>query len=56
MCEFCEEKEYFKIKGFDVNIEENFLYVGRAIQNIEYLYYRTEINYCPMCGKKLLEK
>ena len=54
MCEFCEDtSKELPIPVFNANVEEKYLYVSYIDRNIRHAYQRVEINYCPMCGKKL---
>ena len=50
MCDFCEkEKEYFtNYKGYLIWFDDKKLHIcGENSED------KMEINYCPMCGKKL---
>ena len=56
MCEYCEDKRTFIRRfgeaEFAAQIHDNTL-VSRIGNYVESKIYIDEINYCPMCGKKL---
>ncbi len=53
MCKFCKEKQYLmNYKKISAEIEENFITV--RVYSIESFLQSFEINYCPMCGFKLI--
>ena len=52
MCEYCENQKELKEKEFDVTIVNNCLVVGNQC-SCGYDRARFNINYCPMCGRKL---
>lgn len=54
MCEYCENGKGLgdSIKGDGVFIEGSILY---GIYDSGYCNCEAEINYCPMCGRKLKE-
>lgn len=54
MCDFCEKQQLIEKYGFIVYIDsDNDLCVDRVVGD-EFAYY--DINYCPMCGRKLKDK
>ena len=56
MCEFCEEEIYLlNYKDCTLEIQDNELYIRTYKNNVAQRIFSTEINYCPMCGRKLGE-
>lgn len=70
-CKYCDDNEceeiYSDIKlgskkdcnvGIDIYIQQNNLYVESSADTYEPSYNeaKVEINYCPMCGRKLNNK
>ena len=53
MCKYCEKEEAITLMMnedvFDIQVLDDFLYVWCACGK----HQTTQINYCPMCGKKL---
>lgn len=53
MCEFCKEKQHLmNYNNISAEIEENFITV--RVYSIKSFLQSFEINYCPMCGSKLI--
>ena len=53
MCEYCEELKFItEERGFDISISN---YTDNSFIEIDVLYNSIsfEINFCPMCGRKL---
>ena len=53
MCEYCEELESIREeRGFDISISK---YTDSSFIEIDcpYNFIAFEINFCPMCGRKL---
>ena len=56
MCEFCEEEIYLlNYKDCTLEIQDNELYIRTYKNNVAQRIFSTEINYCPICGRKLGE-
>ena len=56
MCKHCETQKELKEKYFDITIVNTCLVVGNECsEGYGYDRARFNINYCPMCGKKLGE-
>lgn len=63
-CEYCNLKENIlnnsePIMGFyEDEIKEGYIFIsseGKLLVNNDYALTSAEINYCPMCGRKLEE-
>lgn len=52
MCKYCEKNETSKEKKFDITIVNSCLVVGNEC-SCGYDRARFNINYCPMCGRRL---
>lgn len=62
MCEYCKENKslYFDSKNNNPNLREVYVENDGNMTVTPYLYSDTEtvqikINYCPMCGEKLMK-
>lgn len=66
MCEYCEDskksiieksftKQNEKILSYVWILENNLELIAQTSNENEYLVLSTQINYCPMCGRKLNE-
>ena len=56
MCKYCEKQKELKEEYFDITIVNACLVVGNECsEGCGYDRARFNINYCPMCGKKLGE-
>lgn len=54
MCIYCEENRTLEEKNFDITIINSFLVVGNECsEGCRYERARFNINYCPICGRKL---
>ena len=52
MCKFCEEEVYLlNDNSMSITIEEDILIL--RVYSIKMFSRNLQINYCPMCGKKL---
>lgn len=55
MCEYCEKQHYLaftKKENFSICVVDDELYINdEQFKNVDYL----NINYCPMCGRKLVK-